>query len=246
MQLLTRIKQAIRRPKEQDPAKAYDIWAPAYDQQPGNLMLDLDEQVFGSLLRRISVENMPVIDVGCGTGRHWPKLLSRNPGSLTGYDVSEGMLAQLKAKFPAATVRLLNGNQLEGIADRSVSLLISTLTLAHIADPKNAFMEWDRVLCAGANIIITDYHPVALKKGGQRTFNHEGRTIAVRNHIHNIDFLRTQFERYNWDELQLEERIIDDTMKSYYENKGASALFDEYKGTPIIYGILLKKRIASS
>src|SRR5471030_2852942 len=87
---------------EKEAAPAYDLWAENYDNQPGNLMLDLDEIVFGRLLANVDIKNKRVADIGCGTGRHWGKILKQQPQQLSGFDVSAGMLRKLQMKFPQA------------------------------------------------------------------------------------------------------------------------------------------------
>src|SRR5581483_3352645 len=81
---------------------AYHLWASTYDHQPDNLVLKMENEVFTTLLSKITLENKIVLDIGCGTGRHWNVLLEMHPSQLTGIDVSEEMLTQLKNKFPDA------------------------------------------------------------------------------------------------------------------------------------------------
>src|SRR5687768_1650359 len=89
-------------PRSMPPAQAYNLWAATYDNQPNNLMLKLDLEIFTKFLAAADIERKTVADVGCGTGRHWKEILARQPKRLTGLDVSPEMLAQLKQKFPEA------------------------------------------------------------------------------------------------------------------------------------------------
>lgn len=204
-------------------------------------MLDLDERVFGELLYGVDIKDNVVVDVGCGTGRHWQKLLDKQPAKLIGFDSSPGMLEKLKTKFPAAEVQVSYDARLTGLQSASCDLVISTLTIAHIEDPAAYFGEWARVLKPGGQIILTDYHPDALKKGAKRTFIHSGQTIAIRNHIHTIARIREIAGQLGLSEVRFIERKIDDSVRSYYEKQNALALFEKFKGVPIIYGIHLKK-----
>src|ERR1700674_5195374 len=63
--------------KEIDPESAYNLWSRQYDDQPDNLMLALDEEIFIGLINNISLTDKIILDVGCGTGRHWKKILAR-------------------------------------------------------------------------------------------------------------------------------------------------------------------------
>ena len=223
------------------PEQAYDLWATSYDSQLGNLMLTLDEAIFSSLLNSVAITNKTVVDVGCGTGRHWNKIFQQRPLQLTGYDVSDGMLKMLKTKFPDADFHKLSGNQLSHTADNTTDILISTLTIAHIKNIGAALQEWNRVLKVGADILITDYHPAILKQGGKRTFSYNNKTVAIINHTHSIEKIRSLAGALNWTTIQFEEKKIDDEVKHFYEKKGAAAIYELYKGLPVIYGFHFKK-----
>jgi ubiquinone/menaquinone biosynthesis C-methylase UbiE len=243
MSLLHTLRRYLRpaRQPESDPATAYDLWSFSYDDQPDNLMLALDEQLFGELLSAVSVTGAWVADVGCGTGRHWEKLFDRLPARLVGYDVSPGMLGMLRKKYPRTETYMLSDTTLTGLDAASCNLVLSTLTLAHIPDLAAALTEWDRVLKPGGDLIITDYHPTALARGGQRTFRNGGATIAVRNYIHPVSTVLTLARQLGFREITFAERVIDDTMRPYYEKQNALPVFRRFLGVPIIYGFHLKK-----
>jgi ubiquinone/menaquinone biosynthesis C-methylase UbiE len=243
MPIINAIKQLfqpIRQPVS-EPAEAYDIWAESYDNQPNNLMLALDQVLCRELLATLSLRDSTIVDIGCGTGRHWPALFSRSPARLTGYDVSGGMLNRLREKYPLAETHLLSGVTLTGLADNSCDLVLSTLTVAHLPDLTAALIEWNRVLKPGGDMLITDYHPAALAKGGQRTFREGDRLIAVRNQIYPIPVLLAVSHRLGLTEVTLIERKVDENMRPWYEQQNALSVFRRFLGVPIIYGLHLKK-----
>jgi ubiquinone/menaquinone biosynthesis C-methylase UbiE len=59
------------------------------------------------MLARTDVKDKKVADIGCGTGRHWHKIIQQQPLELAGFDVSAGMLSKLKLKFPQAETHLI-------------------------------------------------------------------------------------------------------------------------------------------
>jgi ubiquinone/menaquinone biosynthesis C-methylase UbiE len=231
--------------KDADPERAYDLWANSYDSQPDNLMLALDEEVFNDLLQLINIKNRVIADIGCGTGRHWKKILENGPQKLIGFDVSEEMLKVLKQKFPQAETYQLTNNKLSQLDNGSCDCIISTLTIAHITDAAGAIGEWDRKLKPGGAIIITDYHPVALAKGGKRTFRHKNQTIAVKNYVHTLESLKAIARQLGLEVIRLTEKSIDTSARPYYEKQNALRIFEIWKGVPIIYGMYLKKPNAS-
>jgi ubiquinone/menaquinone biosynthesis C-methylase UbiE len=231
----------FNRPKEVIPSKAYDAWSGGYDNQPDNLMIALDEQTVSEFLENTQIRDKIIVDIGCGTGRHWKKILDRHPSKLVGYDVSEGMLSILRKKFPGQETYLISGNKLTATADNSIDICFSTLTIAHIENIQEAFREWERVLKPGGQIFFTDFHPEALEKGAKRTFQSEGKTISVKNYVHSIDAIRDLAGQLNWSVIRFTEMRIDENMRPWYAGQNALHIYEKFKGVPIIYGLHLKK-----
>ena len=227
--------------KYQSAESAYNLWAENYDDQPHNLMLAWDEEVFSNLLNSIDIENKMIADIGCGTGRHWQKIFDKNPKRLFGYDISEGMLKKLNEKFPKAETHLLSDNKMPELQNESIDCILSTLTIAHIQNAEQALREWNRVLKPGGTMIITDYHPEALAKGGKRTFSYHEKTISIKNYVHTIDDIKEVAGQLGLQVLRLVEKPIDESAKHFYEAQNALDVYEKWKGTPVIYGMLLKK-----
>jgi ubiquinone/menaquinone biosynthesis C-methylase UbiE len=231
--------------KDTEPELAYNLWANSYDSQPDNLMLALDEEVFSGLLNHINIKKKIIADIGCGTGRHWKKILDNEPKKLIGFDISEEMLKMLQKKFPQAETHRLINNKLQELKNESCDCIISTLTIAHIQNAEEAMTEWNRVLKPGGQIIITDYHPLALEKGGKRTFMHHDQIIAVKNYVHTLENLKNIAGQLGLQVLRSIEKSIDESAKPYYEKHNALPVFEAWKGTPVIYGMYLIKSHAA-
>lgn len=227
--------------KERGVVEAYDIWAPGYDSQPGNLMLDLDELVFTELLGSINIQNKNIADIGCGTGRHWPKMFNDDIAGITGFDVSPGMLGKLKEKFPDADTCVITDNNFGPVADNTYDLVVSTLTVAHIRNIEEALTAWCRILTHSGDIIITDFHPDALASGGQRTFKHNNGHIAVQNFVHATETIISILLKNNFNVITKVEKKVDETVKHYYEAQNAMHVYEKFKGFPIIYGIHFRR-----
>jgi ubiquinone/menaquinone biosynthesis C-methylase UbiE len=226
---------------EKNSTEAYDLWSENYDVQPGNLMLDLDEALFTQLLDKTSVQNKLIADIGCGTGRHWLKILQMDPSGLTGFDVSEGMLSKLRQKFPDAVTHRIKDDLFADIDDASFDTIISTLTVAHIQNLEKALQAWCRILKGAGEIIITDFHPKLLAFGGKRTFRHNNVQLAVKNFVHPISTIKDTLNQNGFRIVAEEEVCIDETMKHYYTQQNALPVYEQFKGFPVIYGIHLKR-----
>jgi len=245
--LINTIKNYIRRQllpttiENKGVVEAYDIWAENYDAQPGNLMLDLDEILFTKLLGGLSLENKTVVDIGCGTGRHWAKIFQQSPASLTGFDVSPAMLEKLTTKFPEAKTYVIMDNHFEDIADDTYDVILSTLTVAHIKDIESALKTWCRITKQQGDMIITDFHPNALASGGRRTFRHGDKHIAVQNFVHTTDSIKHILLKEGFTAIAHQEIKVDETVKHYYEQQNALHVYEKFKDQPIIYGIHFKR-----
>lgn len=227
--------------RERGVVEAYNIWAPEYDSQPGNLMLDLDELVFTELLGSIDIANKNIADIGCGTGRHWPKMLQFDINKLTGFDMSPGMLGMLKHKFPETETYVITDDHFANIADNTYDLVVSTLTVAHIKNIEEALIAWSRILKDSCDLIITDFHPSALASGGQRTFKHGKGHIAVQNFVHSTTHIIAILQKHNFRPIAKIEKTVDETVEHHYQAQNAIHVYDKFKGCPIIYGLHFRR-----
>jgi ubiquinone/menaquinone biosynthesis C-methylase UbiE len=239
------LQNKISSPPEKPVVEAYDAWSGTYDFQPGNLMLDLDEQLFTELVKNTDLQNKRVADIGCGTGRHWQKLYSLKPNLIIGFDVSEGMLNQLKRKFPAALTQHITDNLLTMAPNEFADCLISTLTIAHIKNIDEAIAAWSRITKKGGDLFITDFHPAILARGGKRSFKHQGKSISVTNYVHPLKKVKSIFSKHGFIIVKQEEKYVDEEVKHYYETQNALHVYERYKGMPVIYGLHLKKKHAA-
>ena len=226
---------------EKDSAGAYDLWSANYDHQPGNLMLDLDEILFTKLLDKIDLENKNVADIGCGTGRHWDKIFAKKPAHVTGFDVSEGMLAKLTEKFPGASAYQITDDLFKDAPNAPFDVILSTLTVAHIENLEQALGGWCNILKAKAEIIVTDFHPKILAFGGKRTFRYKNKSLAVRNFVHSTQTIKSLLQDKGFKLVAEEEFRIDESVKQYYAEQNALPVYQQFKDFPVIYGMYLKR-----
>lgn len=236
------MRMALPTPKRLTAREAYRLWAETYDSQPNNLVLTVEEEVFAELLARVNLEGRAILDVGCGTGRHWQRLWEGRPGALAGVDTSPEMLGRLRERVPGADVRLVSDTRLDGVADASVDVVVSTLTMGHIAALGGALGEWTRVLRPGGIMILTDFHPEAFRVGMKRTFVHRGRTFEVEHHLHSLDALVEICRGLALEIREIRERVVDEDARAYFARRQRAAVFRRARGTPIVLGMMLAKR----
>lgn len=223
------------------PTEAYNLWSESYDQETDNLMLYYDNIILASLLSKTEIVGKTIFDYGCGTGRNWPLMQKFNPAKITGGDVSPEMLLKLKAKYERAETFLLNeSNSFEGVTWKC-DIIVSTLVIAHIKNLQKLFSDWNRILNDRGVIIITDFHPVILARGGERTFRHGDEIIKIENFVHPIDEIEKLLGEYGFSTKQIIEKKVEEDVKYFYERHNALQVYEKFKGDPFIYGLLLSR-----
>jgi ubiquinone/menaquinone biosynthesis C-methylase UbiE len=239
--IVQKLRNCLLRKKVAEADAAYNIWASTYDKQKDNPIAYLNGCVFKDMLSPVDVEDKIVVDIGCGTGTSWEPILSKKPSKIIGYDISIEMLNRLRQKYPMATTFHFHGNALKEMKDSSCDLIVSTLVIGYIKNISVALAEWNRILKKGGQIIITDFHPVALQNGGNRSFTtHDGNLIFIKNYKHPLNKIRLLAQKMQWQETNLIERKIDESVKFFFNDKNMHVYEKDY-GSLILYGLHFKK-----
>ena len=133
-----------------------------YDHSPGHgIHSEREKEAWKSLLRQaLGTENekLDILDVGCGTGVI-SLLLAELEHSVTGIDLSEGMLkkAKEKARTFSLPVEFKNGDAEDlPFEDEAFDVVTNRHLLWALPNPEKAISEWKRVLKPGGKVIIID------------------------------------------------------------------------------------------
>jgi ubiquinone/menaquinone biosynthesis C-methylase UbiE len=247
MNILEKIKKSInhfhitKNNIIKSPEDAYNIWAENYDNEKDNLALHYDNIIMKELISKIQLNDKIIFDYGCGTGRNWPLILAKNPTKVIGCDISNNMLNKLNEKYRNAEVYLSKDLKLSFLPNNTCDIIISTLVIAHIIDIEKMFSEWERVIKNKSDIIITDFHPELLAKGGVRTFKYGREVVTVENYYHSIKTIEEILAHFRFKVLNFIEKNIDENVKHFYEKQNALKIYEKFYNTPFIYGIHLSR-----
>jgi len=209
--------------------EAYQYWAETFDQ--GTPILALESRVLTPVLSASSpgVAGRRFLDIGCGTGR-WLEWALHRGALATGADLSIEMLRQAIRK-PA-----LGGNVVQADAmlapfrDASADVVLCALVIGHMHPIPQAMAALARLAAPGGRVIVTDFHPDALRRGWKRTFRSGADTIELESDPYAIA------ELYN-DALELEdfrEIPFGQEERHFFEAAGKSDWFDEMRDQPAI------------
>ncbi len=130
-----------------------------YDNYPEHGLTAREEGLWKEFLsREIGPEQKTILDVGCGTGSI-ALLLADLGHSVTGIDLSEGMLAvcQRKAAKRGLDLQVQTGDaEALPFPDQRFDLVTSRWVLWTLLHPDTAIREWTRVLRPGGRILAFD------------------------------------------------------------------------------------------
>jgi SAM-dependent methyltransferase len=127
------------------------------------------------------------------------------------------------------------------MCDGSVDIIVSTLMMAHVREIKDELSEWVRLLNAKGEVILTDFHPEALRAGMRTTFAHRGATFEIKNHPRSVLSLHTLFQKLRLDVLAREEGSLDVNVRDTYERHGRMDIYRKHFGIPMIIAFRLRK-----
>ena len=145
--------------------RAFEKAAIAYDEAAV-----LQREVATRLVERLEymlLEPAVVLDAGVGTGYCTLDLVQRYPtAKIVALDIASAMLQQTRIKLEKEKNTSYLASDVENIAlaDNSIDLIVSSLTVQWCNDFNKAFAEFNRVLKPGGCILFSSFGPDALKE----------------------------------------------------------------------------------
>jgi SAM-dependent methyltransferase len=108
-----------------------------------------------------SVEDLDVLDAGCGPGFYTEALLDAG-ARVTAIDVSPSMVRLTRERVgDRADIRVADLERpLEWLADDSQDLVVLALVLHHLDDCPQTLAEFRRVLRPGGHLVLSTVHPM--------------------------------------------------------------------------------------
>lgn len=101
-----------------------------------------------------------LLDLGCGTGLELEFYFRHNPSArVTGIDLSAGMLAALREKFPEKDLTLVQGSYFDVPLGEGYDAAVSVESLHHFTQEEKAglYRKLHAALKDGGYFILTDY-----------------------------------------------------------------------------------------
>lgn len=132
----------------------YKVWSPIYDRFfNSGLFLQARKQVFNDLSFK---QGQKILFVGVGTGADL-ELIDRESLDITAIDLSGDMLKKASSKSSNASIQFFQMDAQKLLfKDESYDVIIASLILSVVPEPKECLKEMERVLKNNGKIIIFD------------------------------------------------------------------------------------------
>ena len=118
----------------------------------------VDEAQSATMIRLAGpLEDQTVLDLGCGVGRLSARLAPL-AGSVTGIDISRGMIDRARERVPGAEFRVTRPGQFD-LPDAHFDCIIASFVFQHILDDEvftRTLGECDRVLRPGGRLVMME------------------------------------------------------------------------------------------
>ena len=211
--------------------EGYERWSPAYDRDP-NPLLALEERRLKPLLSRL--EGKRALDLGCGTGRWLAWLLAQGAASGVGVDFSANMLAVASGKS-ALQKHLVQADFCaipfaEGVFD----LVICSFALGHICDVHSLAREVGRVTVAGADVYVSDLHPLAHAQGWRTGFRDNRGAVEIMTWPHPVRELLAAWNSAGFECMQFATCRLGTPERTIFARAGRDNLFEVARHTPAL------------
>lgn len=164
----------------------YTVWADSYDRPEDEA--DPIEQTEARVMRRLMDElpEGPILDAGCGTGRHTEYLVKIGRKDVVGTDLTPAMLEKARVKCPDVEFQVADLNSLP-FEDESFVGVVCGLAYSHISNLKPPSVELARVLRPGGRLFISAPHPFITGVLGWRApaFDEQGNGTVMPEYYNN-------------------------------------------------------------
>jgi malonyl-CoA O-methyltransferase len=214
-----------------DPKTAYARWAASYDDE--NVVTTLENEAVRQLTPQLADKRL--LDAGCGTGRRLRGLPESTEA--VGIDLVAAMLsAGGMQKAAVGDVCALP------LRESTFDVVWCRLVLGHLENLDAAYAELARVTRAGGRIVISDFHPEAVRAGHTRSFRSaDGGTADVRHYVHEPAAHRQAADQAGLRLLRHVDAAVNAQVRAGYASAGALDKYERDFGLPLVLALSFER-----
>jgi len=218
-------------------AAAYRLWASSWDTSTTPIV-DLEESYLSDWLQNLNGKFF--LDIGCGTGR-WMSHAAREGARVFGFDLSVEMLQQavrkpgLRGRTAVATMARLP------LTPECADVVLCALALGHCRDAITVFEQLLALPRRGGRLIISDFHPNAIRNGWKRTFMFGRETLEVESYPYSIEALIQVAESAGYRLEQLLELSFGPKQEQIFVDAGRPDLLARVRNLPAVVLLALRR-----
>ena len=213
---------------------AYRTWAATYDEE--TVVSALDEYAVAMLTPPLA--GLALLDAACGTARRLVFGLSEAPRRVAGVDLVFEML--LRSRGDPRRARALAAGDIcrLPIGPALFDVVWCRLAAGHIEQLGALYAELSRVTRPGGFVIVTDFHPDAIRAGHARTFRDgDGVSHAVEHVVHHAHDHVAAAEACA---LRTDSRLevpVSARVKHFYQAAGVMSRYERDRGLPLLLAL---------
>lgn len=209
--------------------EGYERWAPTYDRDP-NPLLALEERQLKLLIPPL--EGKRVLDLACGTGRWLAWLMAEGASMGVGVDFSPAMLAAAKEKSSVRGRVVQADCRATPFTNAIFDLVVCSFAVGHIADLWGVAREVRRVATIGADIYVSDLHPLAYQQGWQTRFRDQRGSVEIATWPRSAQEFLAPWVAAGFDCTQLVECRFGEPERQVFARGGKGRVFEDFCQVP--------------
>lgn len=212
------------------PLEGYRLWSRTWETDP-SAIVSLESRSLAPWLT--DLRGKVVIDLSCGVGRLLTHAKVQGATAL-GIDLCWEMLTEARKKCGIADNLAQADTRRLPLSSGCADLAVCALSLGHISPMESAVFELARIVRRGGSLLITDFHPDAIRRGWKRTFRSDGQTYEIETHLYTKELLLEWASRCGLVLDEMLEPCFGEPEQEIFDRAGKPELFEQVRHFPAV------------
>lgn len=212
------------------PLASYRLWSQTWENDPSAIVA-LESRWLSPWIA--GLRGKVLVDLSCGVGR-WLVHGQAQGATVFGTDLCREMLIEAQKKTTLVGRLALADTRRPPFRDGCADVALCALSLGHMTPIESAVRELARIVRRGGFLIVSDFHPGALRRGWKRTFRSNGELYEVETYPYTTEQLIECAEREGLVLQDFQEPCFDEPEREIFHAAGKQDLFDQVCNVPAV------------